>query len=77
MDSLRAFLKESNTKVTGWAKLSLYKGQMMCIAVDSPHSLLDTKMAGFDQDFGAFNVGSSPGFIELWNLPQKTAYQKR
>lgn len=76
MDSIRAFLKESSKRVTGWAKIRLFHGQMLCVACDSPYSLLDTKMAGFDQDFGAFNVGSSPGFIELWNLPQKTAYAR-
>merc|ERR1712196_165443 len=74
MDNLRAYLEDAQKRVTGTAKIRLYKGTMMCIAVDSPNTMLNTEMASFNQDFGAFNQESSPGFIELWNLPQKTAY---
>ena len=39
MDSIRAFLKEANSRVTGLVTLHLYKGQMMCVAVHSSYSM--------------------------------------
>ena len=66
-------LKSSSEKITGKVKIKLYKGKATVLAVESPYSLFDEKMATFMKD-SIFNQNASAGFIELWNLPQKTAY---
>ncbi|MEO9872065.1 argininosuccinate synthase [Ekhidna sp.] len=74
MDNLRSYIDEQNKKVNGWVKLKLYKGNCEVIALDSSYSLFDHNLATFNKS-ADFNQGASPGFIELWNLPQKTAHQ--
>lgn len=74
MDNIRAFINEQNKKVTGEVTIRLYKGNCEVVALSSPYSLFDENLATFNKS-AAFNQNASAGFIELWNLPQKTAYQ--
>lgn len=74
MDNIRAFINEQNKKVTGEVTIRLYKGNCESVALTSPYSLFDENLATFNKS-AAFNQNASAGFIELWNLPQKTAYQ--
>jgi len=73
MDALHAFQDSVNRFVTGTVTLRLYKGNCDVVALDSPHSLFDAKLATFDKDM-SFNQNAAAGFIELYNLAQKTAY---
>lgn len=74
MDNIRAFIDEQNSKVTGEVTVRLYKGNCEVVALTSPWSLFDENLATFNKS-ADFNQNASAGFIELWNLPQKTAYQ--
>ncbi len=74
MDNIRAYINEQNKKVTGEVTIRLYKGNCDAVSLTSPYSLFDENLATFNKS-AAFNQNASPGFIELWNLPQKTAYQ--
>lgn len=74
MDNIRAYINEQNLKVTGEVTVRLYKGNCEVVALTSPWSLFDENLATFNKS-AAFNQNASAGFIELWNLPQKTAYQ--
>lgn len=74
MDNIRAFINEQNKKVTGEVTVRLYKGNCEVVALNSPWSLFDENLATFNKS-ADFNQNASAGFIELWNLPQKTAYQ--
>ncbi len=74
MDNIRAYIDEQNSKVTGEVTLRLYKGNCDVVALTSPWSLFDENLATFNRS-EAFNQNASPGFIELWNLPQKSSYQ--
>ncbi|MCC5904868.1 MAG: argininosuccinate synthase [Balneolaceae bacterium] len=74
MDNIRAYINEQNTKVTGEVTVRLYKGNCEVVSLNSPYSLFDENLATFNKS-AAFNQNASAGFIELWNLPQKTAYQ--
>lgn len=74
MDNIRAFINEQNKKVSGEVTVKLYKGNCDVVALKSPYSLFDENLATFNKS-AAFNQNASSGFIELWNLPQKTAYQ--
>jgi len=73
MDHLNSYIDSVNQKITGKVKIKLYKGKATVLAVESPNSLFDEKMATFMKN-SLFNQNASAGFIELWNLPQKTAY---
>lgn len=74
MDNIRAYINEQNKKVSGEVTVKLYKGNCDIVALESPYSLFDENLATFNKS-AAFNQNASSGFIELWNLPQKTAYQ--
>lgn len=73
MDHLTAYINSQNLKVSGTVTLKLYKGQHTVVAVESANSLFNSDLATFNKN-ASFNQNSSAGFIELWNLPQKTAY---
>lgn len=73
MDNIRAFGDSQNEKVSGEVTVVLYKGNCQVVSLTSPNSLFDENLATFNKD-AKFNANSSAGFIELWNLPQKTAY---
>ncbi len=74
MDNLRAYINRQNEKVSGRVTVRLYKGNCEVVALDSPKSLFDENLATFNTS-ADFNQNAAAGFIELWNLPQKTAYQ--
>lgn len=74
MRHLEAYQDSQNKKVTGWTKLELYKGNCSVVALGSPNSLFDENLATFEKS-AHFNQNSSAGFVELWNLSQKTAHQ--
>lgn len=73
MYHLNAYIESVNKKVTGKVQINLYKGKVCVVSLSSPYSLFDKKMATFMKD-DLFNQNASAGFIELWNLPQKTSY---
>ncbi len=73
MHHLNAFIESMNKKVTGKVTMSLYKGSATVVAIESPYSLFDENLATFMKN-DLFNQNASAGFIELWNLPQKTSY---
>jgi len=73
MYHIHAFMNSQNKKVTGKVKVKLYKGNIDVVSLASPYSLFDHNLATFEKD-AKFNQNASAGFIELWNLAQKTAY---
>jgi len=73
MKNIKAFQDSQNEKVSGEVTLKLYKGNCEVVALNSPCSLFDMDLATFDK-CAKFNQNASAGFIEIWNLAQKTAY---
>lgn len=69
---INEYIKSQNQKVSGTATINLFKGLAVAVAVESPNSLFDSNLATFEKD-ASFNQNSSPGFIELYSLSQKTA----
>lgn len=74
MNHLHAYMKDQNSKVTGWVKVLLIKGMTTVVALHSENSLFNAGLATFNKD-ASFNQNSSAGFIEIHALPQKTAYK--
>jgi len=73
MYHIHAYMNSQNKKVTGTVKVKLYKGNITVVALSSPNSLFDENLATFNKD-ATFNQNASPGFIEIYNLAQKTAF---
>lgn len=73
MAHINAYIDSQNEKVSGEVTMKLLKGQATAVALDSPYSLFDHNLATFEKN-DSFNQNASAGFIEIYNLPQKTAY---
>lgn len=73
MKHLESYIESVNKKVTGKVQIRLYKGNVTVVALESDYSIFDEHLATFMKD-DLFNQNASAGFIELWNLPQKSAY---
>jgi len=72
IQDLNAYIDHVNQKVTGMVKLTLYKGLVEPVAVETPNSLFSEKLATFMSSTD-FNQNASPGFIELYTLQMKLA----
>jgi argininosuccinate synthase len=73
MQHLSAYIDSQNNKVTGSVTVKIFKGTITVVSLESPYSLLDANLATFEKN-SLFNQNASAGFIEIYNLPQKTAY---
>jgi argininosuccinate synthase len=73
MSALNAFNEEVNQQVTGTVTLSLFKGTVTVVAMESPNALAHSS---FNNGEGmSFNVNASAGFIELYTLQMRLANQ--
>jgi argininosuccinate synthase len=75
MDDLGAYMDSANEQVTGTITLKLYKGNVTPIKRSSPNALYDASLASFTESGGLFSQAASPGFIELWTLQSRMAYE--
>ena len=73
MQNIQAFIDAQNKKVTGKVNIQLFKGNIKVVSLSSEYSLFDENLATFNRD-ASFNQNASAGFIEIYNLAQKTAY---
>jgi argininosuccinate synthase len=71
--NIHSFIDTQNEKVTGTVTVKLFKGNISVVALRSKNSLFNENLATFNRDM-SFNQNSSAGFIEIYNLSQKTAY---
>jgi argininosuccinate synthase len=68
MDSLLAFIREAQQRVTGEVTLRLYKGNLTPVSRKSPFSLYDEAVATMEAG-GTFNQNDSTGFLRIQGLP--------
>ncbi len=73
MYHIHAFINSQNKKVTGKVKVKLFKGNIDIVAVESKYSLFNKDLATFERNT-SLNQNASAGFIEIYNLAQKTAF---
>lgn len=74
---LDAYMESVNAQVTGSITVRLFKGSVTVIRRSSPNAIYDQDLAGFSESGGLFSQQASPGFIELWTLQSRMAYQVR
>lgn len=72
-----AYQDRVNEQVTGRIGLKLYKGSVRVVTRESPNAVYDATLASFAESGGLFSQTASPGFIELWSLQSRMAYQLR
>jgi argininosuccinate synthase len=76
MQNLNAYINEANEKVTGKVTVKMYKGVVEALAVETPNTVFDEKLATFMKS-DQFNVNASPGFIEHYTLQMKLAQRRK
>lgn len=67
MEALKAFLNKSQDRVTGTARLKLYKGRASIVGRRSPLSLYSPEQSSFDGT-ADFDPADSTGFINIQGL---------
>ena len=77
LSDLNAFMDAVNRQATGEITMRLFKGSARPVARRSPNALYDPELAGFGESGGLFSQQASPGFIELWSLQSRMAYNVR
>ncbi|WP_125770307.1 argininosuccinate synthase [Companilactobacillus furfuricola] len=74
MDSILAFLKESQKNVAGEIRLKLFKGNIWILGRKSEVSLYDKDLATYTSA-DSFDQEAAKGFIKLWGLPTQVQAQ--
>ena len=64
MDALQKFIDATQERVTGTARLKLYKGNCMVVGRKSPFSLYSEDFATFEKD-QVYDQKDATGFIRL------------
>ncbi|MEN9328329.1 MAG: hypothetical protein RI947_1137 [Candidatus Parcubacteria bacterium] len=75
MDNLNAYNDKVNGKVTGKVTLKLFKGSVETVALETPNTIYQEKLATFMAST-SFNQNASPGFIELYTLQMRLAQMR-
>ena len=75
--ALQALIDYTQTNVSGFVRVKLYKGHVVVVARDSKHTLFDQNIASFDEDGGAYNQEDAAGFIKLNALRMRIAENAR
>jgi argininosuccinate synthase len=66
-ESLQALIDHAQERVTGTARLKLYKGSVSIVGRKAPNSLYDPALASFEQT-GGYRQSDAEGFIRLNGL---------
>jgi argininosuccinate synthase len=74
---LDAYMDSVSEQVSGTIGVELYKGSARVVTRNSPNALYDRSLASFAESGGLFSQAASPGFIELWSLQSRMAWQLR
>ncbi len=69
-EALDAFVRVTQSTVTGTVRLKLYKGNVILVGRKSPYSLYREDYATFGED-QVYNQQDAEGFIKLFGLPLK------
>lgn len=77
MDDLNAYEDKVNEKITGTVTVKLFKGHAEAVAVETPNSIFDEKLATFMDSNKSFNQNASAGFIEHYTFQMKLAQRRQ
>jgi argininosuccinate synthase len=74
MTNLNAYIDSVNQKVTGTVTVKLFKGRADVVAVETPNSIFDEKLATFMKS-NAFNQNASAGFTEIYTMQMRLSQE--
>jgi argininosuccinate synthase len=74
MTNLNAYIDTVNQKVTGTVTVKLFKGRADVVAVETPNSIFDEKLATFMKS-NAFNQNASAGFTEIYTMQMRLSQE--
>jgi argininosuccinate synthase len=77
LDDLNAYEDKVNDKITGSVTVKLFKGHAEAVAIETPNTIFDEKLATFMDSNELFNQNSSAGFIEHYTLQMKLAQRRQ
>jgi argininosuccinate synthase len=77
MDDLNAYEDKVNDKITGTVTVKLFKGHAEAVAMETPNTVFDEKLATFMEDDNQFNQNASAGFIEHYTFQMKLAQRRQ
>lgn len=72
MHNLNMYIDAVNEKVTGTVTVRMFKGRADTVAVETPNSLFDEKLATFMKS-NAFNQNASAAFTEIYTMQMRMA----
>ena len=75
MQSYLAFTDTASLNVNGTVKLKLYKGNIICMGIDSPNSLHSLGIASFENN-GDYDQYDAQGFVNIYGLSNKILAKK-
>ena len=70
MEGLKAFLENTQRRVTGTVKVKLQKGNLVVAGRTSPYSLYNKSLATYGTE-DSYDHTAAEGFIKIWGLPLK------
>ena len=76
-EMLQAMIDKSQEFVSGRVRLKLYKGNVILIGRDSPHSLYDQDLVTFEEGAVAYDHSDAGGFIKLNALRLRTLAKRK
>lgn len=71
-EAIDAFVAAVQPRVTGVARVKLFKGSCTVVGRQSPHSLYSQALTTYDEG-DLFDHTAAEGFIKIWGLPVETA----
>ncbi len=77
MRDLEAFLDSVNERVTGEVRLRLSRGAVTTVGTRSPHSLMDSDVAVYGEEAGAWSGNDAAGFAKLYGMGAALANRAR
>ncbi|HSX23628.1 MAG TPA: argininosuccinate synthase [Candidatus Saccharimonadales bacterium] len=77
MEDLNAYEDKVNEKITGTVTVKLFKGHAEAVAVETPNTIFDEKLATFMEEDHSFNQNASAGFIEHYTMQMKLAQRRQ
>ena len=75
--ALQSLIDTTQSKVNGWVKISLIKGNIIIMGRDSKNSLFDSNIATFEDDKGAYDQKDAEGFIKINALRMRIAGKQK
>jgi argininosuccinate synthase len=72
--NIEAFLDSVNEFVTGKVKLKVQKGLLTITSIESPYSLMNSKLGAYGEEVGSWTGADAKGFCKLYGLESANAF---